>query len=223
MPICPLCKNEVIELTEDHIVPKAMGGAGKGHGNIQMICQNCNALKNVTIDRLLYRMWQGWYDDPLLQKAFNPKYKGELNVMSSGDGKGGGSGVQGDTATSSTDKDPTPVCAGHESPTPETPEDKYYCPCGGDCHRSKNPCSFGCVEHHERWLKEHIMVGDFYEDCAGHTCLCTLSEGDDIEGISLIDGTEPRSCSLKSCCPPKLTALEAIENVKLFKELVTWK
>jgi len=75
MLICPLCKNEVKELTEDHIIMKAMGGPGKGHGNIQMICSNCNALKNKLIDRVLYRMWKGWYNDPILQKLFNPKFK----------------------------------------------------------------------------------------------------------------------------------------------------
>lgn len=67
---CPLCGNEVVMLTEDHIVPKAMGGGGKGTGNIQMICSNCNALKNIVIDRVLYRMWKGWYEDPILTAIF---------------------------------------------------------------------------------------------------------------------------------------------------------
>jgi hypothetical protein len=55
-----------------------------------------------------------------------------------------------------------------------------------------------------------IGIGDFYEDCAYHPCLCTYSNGDDIEGISLVDGSIPRSCSLKHCGIKKLTTEEAI-------------
>lgn len=55
--------------------------------------------------------------------------------------------------------------------------------------------------------------GDLYEDCAHHPCLCVgVSEEDDgIWGISLIDGSYPRSCSLNHCGVQKLTVDEAWE------------
>ena len=54
---------------------------------------------------------------------------------------------------------------------------------------------------------ESILPGDFYEDCAYHPCVCVASsiEDDDLCGISLIDGTQPRSCSLKHCGVRRLT------------------
>jgi hypothetical protein len=53
-----------------------------------------------------------------------------------------------------------------------------------------------------------------YEDCAYHPCLITLLdlENDDIEGISLIDGTSPRSCSLLNCGVVFFTEEEAIRR-----------
>ncbi len=44
-------------------------------------------------------------------------------------------------------------------------------------------------------------VGLIYEDCAWHPVLCTYaSEADDeLQGISLIDGSFPRSCSPIHC------------------------
>jgi hypothetical protein len=57
---------------------------------------------------------------------------------------------------------------------------------------------------------DYIAVGDIYEDCSFHPCLCTRSEGDDIDGISLIDGSAPRSCSLAHCGPTALTVSEAV-------------
>jgi len=64
---------------------------------------------------------------------------------------------------------------------------------------------------------EEIDVGDFYEDCSYHPVLCTEVEVDDddnvvgVSGISLVDGSMPRSCSIKHCAPRKLTLIEAIE------------
>ena len=59
---------------------------------------------------------------------------------------------------------------------------------------------------------EKIEVGDIYEDCSYHPCLCTSVNfrKDDIQGISLIDGSSPRSCSLKHCGVRKLTIEEAV-------------
>ena len=66
-------------------------------------------------------------------------------------------------------------------------------------------------------LKElQLSVGDIYEDCDYHPCLCVSisTEDDDISGISLIDGTQPRSCSLIHCGIRKLSVAEAW-NIKL--------
>lgn len=56
-----------------------------------------------------------------------------------------------------------------------------------------------------------IEVGDIYEDCAWHPVLCVAIDydKDDIKGISLIDGTYPRSCSLRHCGVRKLAVEEA--------------
>lgn len=56
-----------------------------------------------------------------------------------------------------------------------------------------------------------LVVGDIYEDCAYHPVLCISVdyENDDISGISLIDGSYPRSCSLRHCGVRKLTVEEA--------------
>ena len=59
---------------------------------------------------------------------------------------------------------------------------------------------------------DRIEVGDLYEDCAYHPVLCTLAdyEGDELNGISLIDGSQPRSCSPTHCGPVRLTVAEAL-------------
>lgn len=53
-------------------------------------------------------------------------------------------------------------------------------------------------------------IGDFYEDCMFHPCLVTYVKGDDLRGISLIDGSEPRGCSIQYCCPRKLTMKQVL-------------
>jgi hypothetical protein len=60
---------------------------------------------------------------------------------------------------------------------------------------------------------EVIAPGDIYEDCAYHPVLCTyISYADDeVMGISLVDGTAPRSCSLRHCGVRKLSLAEAVE------------
>ena len=57
---------------------------------------------------------------------------------------------------------------------------------------------------------KRIRKGDFYLDCANHPCLCTESDGYDVWGISLVNGSTPRGCSVKYCRPRKITALGAI-------------
>lgn len=62
---------------------------------------------------------------------------------------------------------------------------------------------------------ESFAPGDLYEDCAYHPCLCVgVVDNDDEEGIwgiSLIDGSYPRKCSLYHCGVRKLTIDEAWE------------
>ena len=56
-----------------------------------------------------------------------------------------------------------------------------------------------------------INVGDIFEDCAFHPVLCLGADyqNDDLWGISLIDGTYPRSCSFIHCGVRKLSLEEA--------------
>lgn len=67
-------------------------------------------------------------------------------------------------------------------------------------------------------MKKKIRVGDLYEDCAYHPVKCTLADGDDLEGISLIDGSSPRCCSVKNCNPVKITKKEAEVLIELWKK-----
>jgi hypothetical protein len=52
--------------------------------------------------------------------------------------------------------------------------------------------------------------GDIYEDCAFHPVLCTFTDGDEIEGISLIDATAPRACTIGHCGVIKLSIADVI-------------
>lgn len=65
-----------------------------------------------------------------------------------------------------------------------------------------------------------ITVGGIYEDCNFHPCLCTQIEGDEIQGISLIDGSAPRSCSLAYCGPTALTVSEAASIREQFQRYI---
>lgn len=58
-----------------------------------------------------------------------------------------------------------------------------------------------------------LRSGDIYEDCAYHPVLATYVsyENDEIAGISLVDGSVPRSCSLRYCGVRRLTVREAVE------------
>jgi len=68
---------------------------------------------------------------------------------------------------------------------------------------------------------DQIKVGDYFEDCNYHPCVCTevnvvnkkkITCDDDISGISLINGNRT-SCSLTHCGPRQLT----------FEEAMIWK
>jgi hypothetical protein len=70
------------------------------------------------------------------------------------------------------------------------------------------------------WLDSR--VGAVYEDCAFHPVLCThVSDmNDEIQGISLVDGSEPRACSLSHCHPEPLSHSQAIWIMRNFDEYV---
>ncbi len=55
-----------------------------------------------------------------------------------------------------------------------------------------------------------IKPGDIYEDCAFQPILCTYSEGGQLSGISLIDGSYPRWCDIGGCGPVKLSIADVI-------------
>jgi hypothetical protein len=54
-----------------------------------------------------------------------------------------------------------------------------------------------------------LKPGEIYEDCFCHPCLCTRVDGNEVSGISLIDGSYPRMCSIDACDIRKLTVDEA--------------
>ena len=60
-------------------------------------------------------------------------------------------------------------------------------------------------------MTDQFRLGDIYEDVFFHPCLCIgVSEKDDeIWGISLIDGSNPRTCSLNFSAIRRLTVEEA--------------
>ncbi|MEV6827666.1 hypothetical protein [Amycolatopsis sp. NPDC051102] len=55
-----------------------------------------------------------------------------------------------------------------------------------------------------------ISPGDVYEDCSFHPVLCTYVDDDEIGGISLIDASSPRACSLSGCAVIKLSIDDVI-------------
>lgn len=69
-----------------------------------------------------------------------------------------------------------------------------------------------------RWYAlPKISVGDIYLDCGNHPVVCTesvlvspsgstLGPWDyDLAGVSLLDGSFPRSCSVRHCAPRKVS------------------
>jgi len=57
----------------------------------------------------------------------------------------------------------------------------------------------------------NLKPGDIYEDCMYHPVLCIGVDvaNDDIWGISLVDGSQPRNCSLLHCGVRKIDLKEA--------------
>jgi len=67
-------------------------------------------------------------------------------------------------------------------------------------------------------MKQKIKVGDIYKDCSYHPVRCTKSDGDDVEGVSLIDSSSPRSCSIINCEVEKITKKESKQLIKAFNK-----
>lgn len=68
----------------------------------------------------------------------------------------------------------------------------------------------------EAYKTHGIGVGDIFEDCAFHPVLCLGADyqKDELWGISLIDGSYPRTCSFLHCGVRKL-GLEEAWSLKL--------
>lgn len=62
-------------------------------------------------------------------------------------------------------------------------------------------------------LRQFILPGHIYRDCAGHPVLCTEVSLDGVCGVSLIDGSRPRSCSIKHCEVERISLSKA-ERIK---------
>lgn len=67
-------------------------------------------------------------------------------------------------------------------------------------------------------MSADIKVGDIYEDCFNHPVLCTEVDDEGVQGKSLIDGSEPRSCSLGYCRIRKMTQEQADEAIAVFNK-----
>ena len=68
-----------------------------------------------------------------------------------------------------------------------------------------------------------FVVGGLHEDCAYHPCLCIGIDEEErgLRGISLIDGSIPRSCSIDHCGPEPITIEDAVLirlNFETFKQ-----
>ncbi|QKW44457.1 hypothetical protein [Streptomyces microflavus] len=58
-----------------------------------------------------------------------------------------------------------------------------------------------------------IRVGDIYEDCSFHPVFCTEIDDDGgvvLSGISLIDGSYPRSCDAQHCGPIRIPVVDLV-------------
>ncbi|MCX5559305.1 hypothetical protein [Streptomyces sp. NBC_00038] len=58
-----------------------------------------------------------------------------------------------------------------------------------------------------------IRVGDIYEDCSFHPVLCTEIDVDGavvLSGVSLIDGSFPRSCDGRYCAPIRIPVADVM-------------
>ena len=59
-------------------------------------------------------------------------------------------------------------------------------------------------------IPKDIRPGDYYEDCSFHPCLRIRVDDDELLGVSLVDGTYPRGCSIRHCGVRRLSLAEAL-------------
>lgn len=74
-----------------------------------------------------------------------------------------------------------------------------------------------------------IKIGDIYESCSFHPCLCVEIDEDNIYGISLVNGSYPMGCSIENCAVRILSVEEALkwklfgpQDFNLEKEYQWW-
>lgn len=65
--------------------------------------------------------------------------------------------------------------------------------------------------------KLSFIPGDIYEDVFNHPCLCVGVESDFVWGISLVDGSYPRTTDLFMSGIRKLSVAEAWAQVQQIK------
>ena len=65
-----------------------------------------------------------------------------------------------------------------------------------------------------------LNVGDVYWDCAYHPVKCTEIDDDDVSGISLLDKSSPRYCSIKNCGVIKLNQEQTDFLVSIGDEII---
>lgn len=67
-------------------------------------------------------------------------------------------------------------------------------------------------KHLDSMVNKRIRVGDMYMDCSYHPCIAAYAslKNDSFEGISIIDGSGPRSCSFRHCGITKITIEKAM-------------
>jgi hypothetical protein len=58
--------------------------------------------------------------------------------------------------------------------------------------------------------ESELTPGEYYEDCFFHPCLCIRVDDDEVWGISLVDGSFLRGCSIGHCGIRKLSLTEAL-------------
>jgi hypothetical protein len=69
---------------------------------------------------------------------------------------------------------------------------------------------------------KEIGIGDIYLDCNYHPVVCTEIDDWDIAGISMVDGSGPRSCSIRHCGIQKLTKEETDVWINAWKTGGLW-
>jgi hypothetical protein len=68
----------------------------------------------------------------------------------------------------------------------------------------------GTMTHVTSPAAAEIKPGEIYEDCSFHPVLCLYNDGDQIHGVSLIDASAPRACSIGHCAVVKLSVDDVI-------------